>query len=294
MPNDSTQRFLFEHLDIRGELVTLTQSYQSVLSKHNYPVLVAQLLGEALAASALLCSTLKFDGLLILQARSEGAVPLIMVECDSQRHIRGIARYHEEQIKDNASFQELMQQGVLALTIDPTQGQRYQGIVPLEGDTLAHCLADYFKNSEQLPTLFIIYADGQQARGLLLQALPSNKSKEEHAQQWQHITTLAQSLTQEELLSLDNATILHRLYHEEDIRIFDEKPITFSCSCSRARSANALISLGKDDALQLLEEQQGRISIDCQFCNEHYSFDAADVTQLFATGTHSPTSDTIH
>jgi molecular chaperone Hsp33 len=294
--SDLTQRFLFDDTDVRGELSTLDDSYRHVLAKHPYPEPVAQLLGELLAAASLLVGTLKFDGLLVLQARSSGAVPLLMVECSSERDVRGIARYHAEQIQPGAGMRDLMPEGVLTLTVDPSEGQRYQGIVPLEGVDLADCLTGYFANSEQLPTRFWLRADGRRARGFLLQALPADRLKdpEERASNWQHLTTLADTLTTEELLSLDNETILHRLYHEEIVRLFDPMPLQFHCSCSRERSANALVSLGQQDAEALVEESGGTVVIDCQFCNQRYEFDAADVVQLFTGGGSQAPSQTRH
>lgn len=293
---DFSQRFLFDDSDIRGELVGLTDSYGHVLAKHDYPPAVAQLLGELLAAASLLIGTLKFEGLLILQARSSGAVPLLMVECSSEGELRGIARYDDEQIGTDLSLRALMPDGVLAMTVDPKSGQRYQSIVDLEGDTLADCLTQYFATSEQLPTRFWLCADGQRARGLLLQQLPADRLKEadEREASWQHAMALADTLKAEELLGLDNETLLLRLYHQEPLRLFDPRALLFRCSCSRERSSRALISLGQADAQALMLEHAGRVEIDCQFCNERYLFDAADVLQLFmAGGTDSP-SDTRH
>jgi molecular chaperone Hsp33 len=294
--SDFSQRFLFDDSDIRGELVGLTDSYSHVLAKHTYPQPVAQLLGELLAAASLLIGTLKFEGLLILQARSSGAVPLLMVECSSEGELRGIARYHAEQITADANLRELMPDGVLAMTVDPKSGQRYQGIVDLEGDTLADCLTNYFATSEQLPTRFWLSADGQRARGLLLQQLPADRLKEadEREVSWQHAMALADTLKAEELLGLDNETLLHRLYHQEALRLFDPRALQFRCSCSRERSSRALISLGQADAEALVQEHGGSVEIDCQFCNERYLFDAADVLQLFIDGSIEAPSDTRH
>lgn len=294
--HDFTQRFLFEDTDVRGELADLSASYAEVLAKHPYPEPVAQLLGEMLAAASLLIGTLKFDGLLVLQARSSGAVPLLMVECSSAREVRGIARYHAEQVAPADGLRELMPEGVLTLTIDPAQGKRYQGIVALDGSNLAECLSGYFASSEQLPTRFWLNADGRRARGLLLQQLPADRLKdpEVRAASWEHLTTLADTLTAEELLGLDNLTLLHRLYHQEAVRIFDPHPLQFRCSCSRERSANALVSLGQADAEQLLAEQGGTVEVDCQFCNQRYAFDAADIAQLFAGGGSDAPSATRH
>ncbi len=294
--SDHTQRFLFDDSDVRGEIASLGESYQHVLAKHPYPEPVAQLLGELLAAAALLVGTLKFDGLLVLQARSSGPVPLLMVECSSERDVRGIARYEAEQIAVGATLSELMPEGVLAITIDPARGQRYQGIVALEGVSLAACLSDYFATSEQLPTRFWLNADGRRACGMLLQQLPADRIKDAEARQasWQHLTTLADTLTAEELLGLDNQTLLHRLYHEEQVRLFEPRPLQFQCSCSRERSANALVSLGQADAEALVQEQGGSVTIDCQFCNQRYVFDAADIAQLFAGGGSDAPSATRH
>ena len=294
--NDYTQRFIFDESDARGELVALERSYAEVLAKHPYPEPVAQLLGELMAAAALLVGTLKFDGLLILQARSEGPVPLLMIECSSKREIRGLARYHAEQVAPDATLNDLMPQGVLALTVDPAHGQRYQGIVDLDGADLSECFTNYFVMSQQVGTRFWLNADGRRARGLLLQQLPADriKDEEERAASWQHITTLASTLTADELLSLDNETVLRRLYHDEAVRMFDVQPLRFRCSCSRDRSGNALVSLGQEDAQQLLIENGGSVEIDCQFCNERYLFDAADIAQLFAGAGVDTPSDTRH
>ncbi len=293
---DYTQRFMFDESDVRGELASLELSYAEVLAKHPYPEPVAQLLGELLAAAALLVGTLKFDGLLILQARSSGPVSLLMVECSSERELRGIAHYDASRIEPGATLQDLMPEGVMVINIDPRHGKRYQSIVDLEGETLSRCLTDYFVQSEQLPTEFWLYADGKRARGFLLQQLPPERLKDEDDRKasWQHVRALATTLTAEELLSLDNETVLHRLFHEDPIRMFDIQPLVFRCSCSRERSANALVSLGLEDAQQLVAEHNGTVEIDCQFCNQRYLFDATDVAQLFAGGGIDTPSDTRH
>ena len=278
---DVTQRFIFEHADVRGELVSLNDSYREILSRHAYPEPVKALLGEMLAAAVLLSTAIKFDGLLIMQARSSGPLSTLMVECSSQQEVRAIARYSDDLTGD--SLRELMPDGVLAITIDPARGKRYQGVVSLEGETLAESLAGYFDSSEQLPSRFRLLADGRSARGFMLQALPADRQTDpaERAESWNRLSTLAETLTVEELMALDNSTILHRLYHEEDVRLFDGRPVCFRCSCSVERSGNALVSLGREDALDLLAEQGGEIEVDCQFCNTTYRFDEKALTELF-------------
>lgn len=293
---DFTQRFIFTDSDVRGELVCLEDSYAHVLAKHDYPEPVAALLGELMAAAALLISTLKFDGVLTLQARSSGAVPLLMVECTSEREIRAIARYESEQIKAQDNLQELMPEGVLAITVDPDKGKRYQGLVSLEGESLAQSLQSYFANSEQLPSYFVLHADGRKARGLLLQQLPAERipDPEERQESWQHLSTLAHTLTAEELLGLDNNVVLYRLYHEEQVELFATQQLAFACSCSKERSENALKSLGEQDVQQLLHEQNGRIEIDCQFCNQKYLFGAQEVAQIFNQRSDDSALSTVH
>lgn len=293
---DFTQRFIFDNHDARGELASLEQSYAHVLAKHDYPEPVRILLGELMAAAALMVGSLKFDGLLTLQVRGDGPLSLLVVECSSNREMRGLARYDAGRVHGGASLQELMPDSVLAMTVDPEGGQRYQGLVALDGDSLAACLNAYFASSEQLESRFALHADGRRARGFLLQQLPAAQvpQGEQRAASWQHLTTLAQTLSAEELLGLDNSTVLHRLYHEEDVRLFDAQQVQFSCNCSRERSQKALLSLGEHDVLALLQEQNGSIEMDCQFCNQHYSFTAADIRQLFEPGQGSDGPSTVH
>lgn len=293
---DFTQRFIFDNHDARGELATLEQSYAHVLAKHAYPEPVAVLLGELMAAAALLVGSLKFDGLLTLQVRGEGPVSLLVVECSSERDIRGLARYHEPDVGSGATLQELMPNGVLAMTVDPAQGQRYQGLVALDGASLAECLNSYFASSEQLESRFVLHADGRRARGFLLQQLPVDcvPDGEPRAASWQHLVALANTLSAEELLGLDNATVLHRLFHEEQVRLFETQELQFSCSCSRERSQRALLSLGRQDVLALLQEQNGHVEIDCQFCNQRYRFEAEDIHQLFAPDLGGDGVSTVH
>ncbi|QJD59243.1 Hsp33 family molecular chaperone HslO [Pseudomonas sp. gcc21] len=278
---DVSQRFIFEQADVRGELVSLDQSYREILAKHSYPESVKSLLGELLAAAVLLSSTLKFEGLLVLQARSSGPLSTLMVECSSNQEVRGIARYADS--LEGEQLAELMPEGILAITIDPDNGQRYQGVVSLQGTTLAEALNGYFESSEQLATRFRLLADGRIARGFMLQALPVDRQTDpdERRETWTHLNVLADTLKPEELMALDNQTLLHRLYHQEEVRLFDALPVVFKCSCSAERSGKALVSLGREDALALLEERGGEVTVDCQFCNTRYRYDRQALDALF-------------
>lgn len=286
---DQLQRVIFEQADIRSVISGLQDSYQQALANHQYPVLINELLGQMMAAVSLLSATLKFDGRLMLQAQSENQVKVLMAECNHQRDLRAIARFDGE-LPGQASFHDLLQGGQMVITIEPDQGQRYQGVVPLEGDTLAACLEAYFQRSEQLPTQIHLAADGQRAAGFLLQVMPA---KGDSADEWQHFSYLAATLKDEELLELDNTTILRRLFHEEDCRLYDAEPLQFHCDCSRQRTSNALRYMTQEE-LEAIIKEEGSIEVDCQFCSERYSFDQSDITMMFSDTANIEGSDQIH
>ena len=275
---DQIQRLLFDDIDVRGALVGLDKAYAEVLSRAEYPERLQILLGELLAAVALLTSNLKIEGRVSLQAQGEGAVRILMAEATHDNHLRGIARFDEGELPEVERFDELLKNGRMALTIEPKDGQRYQGVVPLEGATLSDCLERYFSQSEQLPTKIQLAADGMHAAGMLTQVLPAAGTG---SADWEHIVALAQTLKADELLGLDNETILYRLYHEENVRLFEPDDLIFNCDCSRERSANAMQMMTQEELLELAEEQGGAIEMSCQFCNELYSFDTADIRALF-------------
>lgn len=274
--SDQSHRFLFEQGNVRGERVMLDQSSREALAKRDYPAAVAQMLGESLAAVVLMAATLKFEGLLSLQARGSGAVSLLMAESNHLREIRGIA--HSQQDVEPGTLADHLGDGRLAITIEPRHGQRYQGVVPLEDESLGQCLESYFERSEQLATVVILKSDGVRAAGLLLQKLPGETDPD--ADFWNRLSLQARTVTADEMFLLDTPTLLSRLFPEDAVRLFPAEPVTFACSCSRERTTSALEALGKEDCLALLEEQ-GVISVDCQFCHHHYEFNRADVEQLF-------------
>ena len=278
--HNTSQRFLFENTDIRGELVSLDSSFQEALAAHDYPLPVKALLGELAAATVLLSSTLKFEGILSLQAKGNGPLSLLMVECTDQKTFRALARWEGELTGNGLS--SLLGQGQMVMTVDPHKGNRYQGIVPLHHETLADSLGDYFKQSEQLPTRFWLTSNGEHCRGMLLQALPS--TVEQHAQEkneaWSRVQIFAETVTEQEMLELDNETLLTRLFNEETVRLFDAEPVSFSCNCSRQRSAKIIQGLGREEVDSIIAEQ-GQLAMDCQFCSQKYVFDAQDVHDIF-------------
>jgi len=276
---DTLQRFHFETAAVRGELVRLGASLREILGQHFYPAPVAALLGESLAASVLLSSTIKFAGSLSLQAKSEGPVSILFGECTHDRQIRGYARVADGAV--GSGFGELLSRGTLAITITPAEGQRYQGIVPLDAPRLAGCLEHYFAQSEQLPTAILLACDGEHAAGLLLQALPASaEAVADQAPRWEHLHHLARTVSDAELLGEGFETLLYHLFHEERVRVQAPEPVRFGCRCSASRAASTLQSLGETEARDILEEQ-GTILVHCEFCQQEYRFDAAALDAMF-------------
>jgi len=276
MPVDVSQRFIFDDADIRGETVHLSRAYQEILATHQYGPGVSRLLGEFLAAAVLLSTTIKFEGKIILQARSESQIPLIMVECSNRLQVRAIVRGAQQ--ATGTEFGVLLGGGQLAITVDPLDGNRYQSIVPLGADSLAHSLDDYFQQSEQLETRFWLAADEQKAAGMLLQQLPTQATSDQGAreEQWRHACSLAATITPDELLHLEAGQLLHRLYHEDPVRLFNSSAVCFECSCSRDRTLGALATIEAGELDGILQEQ-GNITMDCEFCNQQYVFTREDI-----------------
>lgn len=298
--SDTLQRYLFEDLAIRGEVVQLDSSWQAVIENHDYPQPVKHLLGEMLSAVVLLSATLKFSGKLSLQLQGSGPVSLMVAECSTGqenevRNIRGIAHFAD--VVPVGSLKELAGDGHLVMNLEPVgktgkEKERYQSIVELVGDTLSDALENYLVRSEQLDTELWLASNDQRSGGLLIQRLPGNDEVSDK-DAWERIHQLSATIKDDELLQLDAQEIIHRLYHEEDVRVFDTEPLKFYCPCSRERVAAMLKSLGKDEVDSIIEEQ-GSINVACEFCNHKYDFDAVDATQLFTGETPAPPSGTQH
>ena len=278
--SDTRQRFLFDDTDIRGEITTLEASFQQISSRQNYPPAVTALLGEFLAAASLLSATLKFPATITVQARGQGPIKTIMAECFQKTKIRGIVRGDLDALSGKQSLRQLLESATLAITIEPQQGERYQGIVPLESDSLSACLEHYFAQSEQLATKIKLVASQHKASGILLQKMPRTRDKEKSEADWQHLGALLESLKVNEQLDLSHKDQLYRLFHNEDIRLLEAGPLRFQCSCSKPRTAKALASLGQEELENILQEQ-GSVQINCEFCDQRYVFDNNDIAALF-------------
>ena len=289
---DTLQKFMFENSLVRGELIEISDAWQQVQSRRTYPAVVSTILGEMMAAASLLSANLKFDGTIIMQIHGDGPVQLLVAECDAALRLRATAKLREDaEISDQAGLQELVNangEGRFAITLDPTDKQpgqqAYQGIVALEGESVATVIENYMMRSEQLDTRLWLAADDKVARGLLLQKLPDDGGKTTaltDADVWNRTVTLASTLNQQELLGTDIMTLLQRLYWEETVRVFDPRHPTFHCGCSREKVGNMLKMLGREEIDSALADL-GKLDINCDFCGQDYLFDPVDCKQLFS------------
>ena len=290
---DTLRRFLFERYPFRGQIVHLGPAWQAMMEHHEYPSQVRDSLGEAVVAAALLSSTLKYDGLLSLQLRGEGPMHLMLVECTDGLAMRAVARFRNP--PETRDLRVLSGNGTLTVTIESGNAvNRYQGIVPLAGDSMSDCLRAYFEHSEQLPTRLWLRADGDSASGLLLQRLPvmarppgvtesgpGGVSEEEIEDAWRRVQLVADTVTADELAQLEDRDLLRRLFAEDDVRMFQSAPVFFRCRCSRERVGNMLKALGRVEVESILEEF-GQVEVRCEFCSRAYRYDAVDSAALFA------------
>jgi molecular chaperone Hsp33 len=298
---DSLHRFMFEHFPVRGQLVHLDAAWRALIEHREYPAGIRDTLGQAAAAALLLATTIKFKGVLSLQLQGDGPVHLMLVQCTEGLGVRGLARYREEGA-DKVEFDALFGNGNLTVTLETeSAAQRYQGIVPITGSHLADALQLYFENSEQLPTRLWLHADANGASGMLLQRLPAEAATApagaaqpaDVEDAWRRVQLIGDTLTPEELRTLADQEILHRLFNEDDVRLYEAAPVYFRCRCSRERVAGMLQGLGEQEIRSVLAER-GEVEVHCDFCNRAYTFDAVDVAQLFNAGVAADSGHSLH
>lgn len=284
---DPRQHFIFEELDIRGVLVQLRDSWEPVRTAHAYPAPVERLLGELLTATALLASIIKMRGTLTVQASGDGPVAAIMAECRNYTELRAIARLRDPDAipassdRRMAQSTELLGRGLITITIRPEGGEPYQGIVPLDGMTLATALEGYFAQSEQIPTRLWLSSGDTRTGGLLLQALPPEQARRqqssaEREEDFNRVSMLADTVTDPELQTLPGEQLLTRLFFEEQVTLQPPETLQFVCSCSEDRTREALRAMPEAELHDILREE-GRIEMTCQFCHTVYRFDEIDV-----------------
>lgn len=289
---DLIQRFIFDNAPVRGEILHLNDSYKTIMQQHNYPPIIQKFLGEALVAATLLNAIIKFKGRLTVQFRGNGKLKLLMAQCNQQFQLRGLAQWNGD--LSETEIWDALNQGVLAIMMDPETpgGKRYQGVVAWKGDSLAETLEGYFYQSEQLPTRLWLSVDEKCAAGMLLQVMPKEKP-ELYQDDWERLIILTNTIKAPELLQLDNHVLLHRLYSEDEVRVFEKVPVEFCCNCSIERGENAISILGQAEAEQELKAKQ-EIVVTCEFCNKEYVFDSVDVACIFKKGDKPPSSTQIH
>ena len=289
---DVLNRYLFNDMHVRGELVQLSKSYQSIIKNHNYPVGVRLLLGELMAATCLLSATLKFEGEITVQLQGDGPIGYMSVNGDNNQTMRGIAKLKPEQEHTEAnSLHELIGKGTMVITIRPAKGEAYQGVVALEEATLAECLAHYFEVSEQIPTKIWLFSDDdkQQVAGSLVQLLPDgdgiseNLTKQES--DFEHISQLTNTIKADEIFSLEAQALLFRLYHQEKVSLFDPQAVSYQCGCSRDKCLGAISQIEPTEIESILAEQN-KISMTCDYCLTTYDFFYEDLKSFISKDRH--------
>ena len=291
--DDVLHRFLLEHAGVRGVLVRLGPAWREVAGRADYPPALHAMLGEALAASALLTGNIKLDGALSVELKSSGALRMLFAECTDQGRLRGLARWNEP-LPEPLALNELPDAS-MAITIGNVErGQRYQGLVELQHASVAESLESYFIQSEQLPARILLAANDTHAVGLMLQKMPDEGGH--HAAQdddaWSRIVHLTATLGATELLDTAPEQLLYRLYHEESVRLFEPRSLAFGCSCSRERVTGMLRSLGRDEVEAALTARGDEIEVICEFCAQHYHFDRIDAELLLSSSVVPAAPDT--
>jgi molecular chaperone Hsp33 len=288
---DRLQRFVLERAGVNGTLVQLGASWREVAGRAAYPPALRDLLGEALAASAMLTGNIKLDGALSLELKSRGALRLLFAECDDTGRLRGLARWSGALPEPLAL--DRLPDGHMAITIGNVErGQRYQGLVDLPQARLAAALENYFAQSEQLPARIVLVADGEQAAGLMLQRLPGTGGHDaiEDADAWPRVLQLTATLGMRELLDTPPEQLLYRLYHEEGVRLFRSRQLRFGCSCSRERVSAMLRALGRDEVEAAMAAHGDEVEVTCEFCARVYTFDRIDAEHLLSGSAAAPTT----
>jgi molecular chaperone Hsp33 len=281
--DDVLHRFLLERAGIRGVLVRLGPAWREVAARADYPAPLRELLGQTLAASALLTGNIKLDGALSIELKSQDALRLLFAECTDEGRLRGLARWSDPLPPTLAL--DALRDAVLAITIGNVErGQRYQGLVALQHAGLAEALENYFVQSEQLPAKIMLAADGEHAVGLMLQKLPDEGGRDaaHDDDAWNRVAHLTATLGSAEMLATAPEQLLYRLFHEESVRLFEPRPLAFGCTCSRERVSAMLRSLGRDEVEAALAARHGEIEVICEFCAQQYHFDRIDAEHLLS------------
>lgn len=293
--SDSIQRFVFEAHHIRGAIVHLDDTYLDATQVGDYEEPVKKLLGESLAALCLLSCRMKFEGVMSLQLKTEGPLSFLIVQAKDGFMLRGSAHCDADEVLDD--FKLLTGgEGTLTINIDHKLNKEpYQGVVKLTGKTLSDTVTEYLDTSEQLTSAIYLFADEDTAAGLMLQKMPVDKQEDVDDQEkyWQHLLALTQTIDKQELLKLAKVDMLHRLYHQEDIKVFEPKSVSYRCFCTQNLMESALRTIPYQELLEMLEEQT-KIKVKCEFCQKSFSFDKIDIARIYHDGSLPMSSETKH
>ena len=293
IPDDLVGPFQIEGEAVRGRLVRLGPAIDEILAAHAYPEPVANLLGETCALAALVGSSLKFEGRLIVQAQGDGPVRYVVADYDTEGALRGYCRFDRDEVAAASTgfarpgARSLLGQGVFIMTVD--QGpdmDRYQGVTAIEGETLALCAEQYFAQSEQTPTrvrLAVGQADvGEgmrwRAGGMLIQNIAEDDTRGSTEEAWTRSQAFFETIGEDELLDpgLSSQTLLFRLFHEDGVRVFEAKPLRAFCRCSEDRIRNVLASFDVGEQDDMIEPD-GKIHVTCEYCSKVYRLAPEDV-----------------
>ncbi len=278
--SDNVQRFMFEHASIRGEIVHLNETYTKIIHQKSYPAIIQTLLGEAILGCILLASSIKFKGSISLQFNGDERLPLLLVQCDDDLQIRAFAKHQPDGTPPSIDYHEAFIHGQMKLIINQYhQTTQYESTVSIKSISMADNLMHYFAQSEQIATRVWFAINQHQAAGMLLQLMPGQNTLQRE-QFWEYAVHIGQTISDHELLTLDNETILNRLYHETELRLYNKRKVQFKCQCTQEKMQQILRVLGPEENQKLLDER-GSIDVYCDFCNQHYNFDAIDVALLF-------------
>ena len=276
---NAVQRFLFKELNIRGQHIQLTDSWQEMIKDRHYPQSIVTLLGELTAISVLLANGIKHEGRITMQIQGSGPITLLVVDVTHDLKIRGVAKTNQE-ITTESTLDELLGDGQILMTLENTQTQHhFQSYVPREGDSIAEAFEHYLGQSEQLPSKLWLAADESSLGGVLIQKMPETDGHDEDG--WERVVHIATTVKNEELTTLGSEDLLHRLFHEEVIELFKAETVEYECPQNIERVKNMLLSLGEDEVRKVLEEQ-GEIVIHNEMCNYHLRFNKDDIDELFA------------
>ncbi len=291
MNNNYIQRFLFKDLSIRGQVIQLNEAWQAMIKDRHYPPAITQLLGKLTAFSVIMATGMKHTGKITLQVQGTGPITLLIVEVTHDLKIRGLAKTNQT-IQNQATLDELLGDGQILVTLENTQtNHHFQSYVERVGNNIIESFENFLSQSEQQPSKLWLAATDTALGGVLIQKMPDSDHRDIDG--WNRIYNISSTVKEEELTQLDSTSLLHRLFHEEQVELFEEQSVYYECPQDKSRVDRMLISLGEEEVRKILKEQ-GEIVIHNEICNFHARYGQAEVDALFEkTQEESPATKTL-